>query len=153
MSRELLKITIGESDRRRQGLRLPQAAATRTGEPSRAWGGLDQSTPAAACVSSTAMHPAMERSAGPARWYSAMADQARREPGEAAGVRRAERAPDLSQQDLCLLADRVAELERELANAHRYLEACRAVIGARDGELLLDAIRRRSQELAQRSSR
>jgi hypothetical protein len=99
------------------------------------------------------MHPAMERSAGPDRWYSAMADQARREPGEAAGVRRAERAPDASQQDLCLLADRVAELERELANAHRYLEACRAVIGARDGELLLDAIRRRSQELAQRSSR
>jgi hypothetical protein len=51
-----------------------------------------------------------------------------------------------------LLADRVAELERELANAHRYLEACREVIGARDGELLIDAIRRRSRELAQLSS-
>ena len=60
---------------------------------------------------------------------------------------------DLSQQDVCLLLDRVAELERELANANRYLEACREVIGAREGELLIDAIRRRSQELAQSSSR
>lgn len=38
--------------------------------------------------------------------------------------------------------DRVAELERELANAQQYLEACRELIGARDGELLIDAIRR-----------
>jgi hypothetical protein len=60
---------------------------------------------------------------------------------------------DLSEQDVCLLLDRVAELERELANANRYLEVCRELIGAREGELLIDAIRRRSQELAQSSSR
>lgn len=49
---------------------------------------------------------------------------------------------DLAQDDLCLLIDRVAELERELANAQQYLEACRELIGARAGELLIDAIRR-----------
>jgi hypothetical protein len=68
-------------------------------------------------------------------------------------VRHAERAADASQQDVCLLVDRIAELERQLANAHRYLEACREVIGAREGELLLNAIRRRSRELAQRPPR
>jgi hypothetical protein len=68
-------------------------------------------------------------------------------------VRRAECPLDPLHQDMCLLVDRVAELERQLANAQRYLEACREVIGAREGELLLDAIRRRSQELTQRSSR
>lgn len=66
---------------------------------------------------------------------------------------RAEDPSDLSHQEVCLLVDRIAELERALANANRYLEACREVIGAREGELLIDAIRRRSQELAQRSSR
>jgi hypothetical protein len=82
-----------------------------------------------------------------------MDDEARQAPGEAETVRRAECPLDPLQQDMCLLVDRVAELERQLANAQRYLEACREVIGAREGELLLDAIRRRSQELTQRSSR
>lgn len=61
-------------------------------------------------------------------------------------VRRVDRPPDLSDQDLCTLIERVAELERALANANRYLEACREVIGAREGELLIDAIRRRARE-------
>jgi hypothetical protein len=82
-----------------------------------------------------------------------MDDQGRAAPGKTDPLRHAERTADASQQDVCLLVDRVAELERQLANAHRYLEACREVIGAREGELLLDAIRRRSQELAQRSPR
>jgi hypothetical protein len=77
-----------------------------------------------------------------------MDDEGRRASGKVDTMRRAERPLDASQQDVCLLVDRVAELERQLANAHRYLEACREVIGARDGELLLDAIRRRSQEVA-----
>lgn len=77
-----------------------------------------------------------------------MDDEDRQARAEADIVRLVECQPDPSQQDVCLLVDRVAELERQLANAHRYLEACREVIGARDGELLLDAIRRRSQELA-----
>jgi hypothetical protein len=59
--------------------------------------------------------------------------------------------PDLSDRDVCLLVDRVAELERALANANRYLEACRDAIGAREGELLIDALQRRSQESAQPS--
>ena len=50
--------------------------------------------------------------------------------------------PDLLEQDVCLLVDRIAELERELANAHRYLEACREIIGAQEGELLIDAIQK-----------
>jgi hypothetical protein len=167
VSRELLRTTIGEIDRRWRGPRPQQAeAAGRPGEPPCAWGGLAPSErppngaldqwatdAAATCLFSTAPRPTMERSAGPGRWYSAMADEARRDPGKADIVRRAECPPDPSQQDLCVLADRIAELERELANAHRYLEACREVIGAQEGELLLDAIRRRSQELAQRSSR
>jgi hypothetical protein len=82
-----------------------------------------------------------------------MDDQGRQAPGKADDVRHAERAADASQQDVCLLVDRIAELERQLANAHRYLEACREVIGAREGELLLNAIRRRSRELAQRPPR
>jgi hypothetical protein len=56
---------------------------------------------------------------------------------------------DLSHGDVYLLVDRVAELERALADAKRYLEACREAIGAREGELLIDAIHRRSQEAAQ----
>lgn len=60
-----------------------------------------------------------------------------------------DRPLDLSDRDVALLLDRVAELERALANANRYLEACREVIGAREGELLIDAIRRRSKESAQ----
>ncbi|HEX6113805.1 MAG TPA: hypothetical protein VFZ10_15985 [Geminicoccaceae bacterium] len=85
--------------------------------------------------------------------YLAVADEVRQTAWKADIVCRAECPSDLSQQEICLLVDRVAELERELANANRYLEACREVIGAREGELLLDAIRRRSQELAQPSSR
>ena len=68
-------------------------------------------------------------------------------------VCRADRPLELSREDVCLLVDRVAELERALANANRYLEACREAIGAREGELLIDAIRRRAQETAPRSSR
>jgi hypothetical protein len=51
-----------------------------------------------------------------------------------------------SPDDVRLLVDRVAELERALANANRYLDVCREAIGAREGELLLDAIRRRVPE-------
>jgi hypothetical protein len=82
-----------------------------------------------------------------------MDDADRQPPGKADAVRRAELPLDPSQEDVYLLVDRVTELERQLANAERYLETCRQVIGAREGELLLDAIRRRSQELTQRSSR
>jgi hypothetical protein len=64
-------------------------------------------------------------------------------------VRRVDRPPDLSDEDICILIERVAELERALANANRYLEACREVIGAREGELLIDAIRRRARESAE----
>lgn len=60
---------------------------------------------------------------------------------------------ELSPEDVCLLVDRIAELERALANANRYLEACREAIGAREGELLIDAIRRRAQETAPPASR
>ena len=68
-------------------------------------------------------------------------------------VRHADHPLDLSREDVCLLVDRVAELERALANANRYLEACREVVGAREGELLIDAIRRRTEETAQPPSR
>jgi hypothetical protein len=84
--------------------------------------------------------------------YIALVDEDRQAARKADAVCPAECPSDLAQQDVWLLADRVAELERELANAQRYLEACREVIGARDGELLIDAIRRRSRELAQLSS-
>jgi len=50
---------------------------------------------------------------------------------------------DLSHPDVSLLLDRVAELERAIAGANRYVEACREAVGAREGELLIDAIRRR----------
>lgn len=50
---------------------------------------------------------------------------------------------DLSHPDVCLLLDRVAELERAIAGANRYVEACREAISARQDELLLDAIQRR----------
>jgi hypothetical protein len=81
-----------------------------------------------------------------------VADEDRQAAWKADAVCPAERPSDPSQQDVWLLADRVAELERELANARRYLEACREIIGARDGELLIDAVRRRSRELAKLSS-
>ena len=104
-------------------------------------------------LASTGVRPAAEHSTGRGRLYVASVDEDRQAPWKADAVCRAERPSDLPQQDVWLLADRVAELERELANAHRYLEACREIIGARDGELLIDAIRRRSEELAQSSSR
>jgi hypothetical protein len=56
---------------------------------------------------------------------------------------------DLSHPDVCLLVDRVSELERAITGANRYLEACRAAVGAREGELLIDAIRRRLGESSQ----
>jgi hypothetical protein len=169
LSRELLRTTIGEIDQRWRGRRPQQADAAggagASGLPCAVGGSAPGQRPpdgaidpratdaAATRLFSTVFLLPRERSGGRSRLYFAMADEGRQAPGEADAVRRAECPPDPSQQDLCLLADRVAELERQLANAHRYLEACRAVIGAREGELLLDAIRRRSQELAQRSSR
>jgi hypothetical protein len=56
---------------------------------------------------------------------------------------------DLSHPDVCLLVDRVSELERAIAGANRYVEACRAAIGAREGELLIEAIQRRLGESSQ----
>jgi hypothetical protein len=61
-------------------------------------------------------------------------------------TRAAECPLDWSHPDVCLLADRVAELERALDGANQYVEACRKAIGAREGELLIDAIRRRSEQ-------
>jgi hypothetical protein len=97
--------------------------------------------------------PTAEHSASRSHLYFALVDEDRRAAWEADTVGRAECAPDLLEQDVCLLVDRIAELERELANAHRYLEACREIIGAQEGELLIDALRRRSEELAQSPSR
>lgn len=98
------------------------------------------------------MLPGTEHGAGRGRWYIASVDQDGQAAWKAENVSGAECPTDLSRQEVCLLLDRVAELERELANANGYLEACREVIGAREGELLIDAIRRRAQELAQSSS-
>jgi len=52
------------------------------------------------------------------------------------------RGVDLSHPDVVFLVDCIAELERELDNAKEYLEHCRQVAGARDGEMLLDALKR-----------
>jgi hypothetical protein len=101
----------------------------------------------------TGVLPATEHGAGRGCWYLALIEQDCQAAWKADNVSGAECPTDLSRQDICLLLDRVAELERELAYANRYLEACREVIGAREGELLIEAIRRRSQELAQSSSR
>jgi hypothetical protein len=57
-------------------------------------------------------------------------------------VRIADRVLDLSHPDVIFLVDCVAELENELANANRYLADCRAAIGALEGEMLIDSIRR-----------
>ena len=167
--RGLPRSNVEEIDKRWQGRRLHQGeAAARSGLSARpcAGGGnaparrapnalLDgwATELAPAHLLSTAVLPATEHSTGRARLYLAVADEVRQTAWKADIVCRAECPSDLSQQEICLLVDRVAELERELANANRYLEACREVIGAREGELLLDAIRRRSQELAQPSSR
>jgi hypothetical protein len=168
-------------DNRWQGRRLHQAEAVagagvngrpRHGGGIAPWRGAQNGLPDG-CAPGTAptdmfwtgVLPATEHGSGRGRWCIASVDQDRQAAWKAENVSAAEyptdlsqetglsQEADLSQQDVCLLVDRVAELERELANAHRYLEACREVIGAREGELLLDAIRRRSQELAQRSSR
>ena len=68
-------------------------------------------------------------------------------------ARRVDGPPDPAHQELELLVERIAELERALANANRYLEACRQVVGAREGELLIDAIRRRTGAPAEPPSR
>jgi len=68
-------------------------------------------------------------------------------------ARHADDPPDPAHQELELLVERIAELERALANANRYLEACREVVGAREGELLIDAIRRRTGAPAEPPSR
>lgn len=68
-------------------------------------------------------------------------------------ARRVDDPPDPAHQELELLVERIAELERALANANRYLEACREVVGAREGELLIDAIRRRTGAPAEPPSR
>ena len=49
---------------------------------------------------------------------------------------------DLSPPDVARLVDYIAELEREVANARRYLNDCRQVVQAEEGEMLLDALRR-----------
>ena len=173
--RALSRSNVEGIDNRWQGRRLHQAEAAATsvvnGRPrfgggNAAWrraqnGLLDRYAPGTAPTDMfwTGVLPATKHGAGRGRWYIALVDQDGQAAWKAENVSGAEcptdlsQETDLSQQDVCLLLDRVAELERELANANRYLEACREVIGAREGELLIDAIRRRSQELAQSSSR
>lgn len=167
--RALSRSNVEGIDNRWQGRRLHQAEAAATsvvnGRPRcgggiAAWrraqnGLLDRCAPGTAPTDMfwTGVLPATKHGAGRGRWYIALVDQDGQAAWKAENVSGAECPTDLSRQDICLLLDRVAELERELANANRYLEACREVIGAREGELLIDAIRRRSQELAQSSSR
>ncbi|HET9263196.1 MAG TPA: hypothetical protein VFO14_09135 [Vicinamibacterales bacterium] len=173
--RALSRSNVEGIDNRWQGRRLHQAEAAATsgvnGRPRygggiAAWrraqnGLLDRCALGTAPTDMfwTGVLPATKHGAGRGRWYIALVDQDGQAAWKAENVSGAEcptdlsQETDLSQQDVCLLLDRVAELERELANANRYLEACREVIGAREGELLIDAIRRRSQELAQSSSR
>jgi hypothetical protein len=164
-----LPTIVEEIDNRWQGRRRNQAeAAERTGasEQPCVGGGilrirrfpsalLDRCAidTAPTYLPSTGARPTAEHSPGRDRLDFDMADEDRQAAWNADTVCRAECPPDPMEQDVYLLVDRIAELERELANAHRYLEACREVIGARDGELLIDAIRRRSREAAQSSSR
>jgi hypothetical protein len=166
--RELPKSNVAEIDKRWQGRRLHQAeAAERSGVSERPCAGSGAARTrqppndllhrcaidtAPTRLPSTGVPPTTEHGAGRGRLCVALVDEDGQAAWKADAVCPAECPSDLPQQDVWLLADRVAELERELANAHRYLEACREVIGARDGELLIDAIRRRSRELAQLSS-
>lgn len=61
------------------------------------------------------------------------------------------RSVDLSHPDVVFLVDYVVEVQRELENAKRYLEDCRRAVGAHEGEMLIDAIRR-CREREQRQS-
>jgi hypothetical protein len=161
--RELPKSNVAEIDKRWQGRRLHQAeAAERSGVSERpcAGGGAARTRQppndllhrCAIDTAPTRLPSTAEHGSGRGRLYVALADEDRQAAWKTDAVCPAECPSDSPRQDVWLLADRVAELERELANAHRYLEACREVIGARDGELLIDAIRRRSRELAKLSS-
>jgi hypothetical protein len=64
---------------------------------------------------------------------------------------RADRKIDASHPDVIYLLEYVVELETELTHARDYLETCRKAAGARRGEMLLDAIRRKVAELPDRS--
>ena len=127
--RGLPRSNVEEIDKRWQGRRLHQGeAAARSGRSERpcAGGGNAPARRAAnvlphgcatdlapTCLLSTAELPATEHSAVRARLYSAVVDEVRQAAWKADIVCRAECPSDLSQQEVCLLVDRVAELERE----------------------------------------